>query len=301
MRDSSHVHATRGTMRCTFDGMRALAVCCCMVVASGALAETPGPRPRLVVNELQPLEVSADEAAAMGDAVVTWLSHRELFEVVGPRDLQTLVGAERQRELLGVCAQDSLACSLDLSKLLSARFVLSGQLAKVGSAYQLTLQMVDTQRSETVGRTSHLAGSLEALRQLVPWAAAEATGSPLPPPPSRALPITLLSVGGAAVLAGGVVGLLALSHQAQLNDELCPSGPDAAGRCTGVNLQGRAFYVAQQDALTVQKVLSVSLMGAGAVLLGLGVWLMPADDARTRVSLRLVPTPGGLAFAGGFW
>ena len=279
--------------------MRALKVWL-LLVGLPAFAAEPTEKPRLVVNEFQALEVSPQEAAALGDAVVTWLSHRGLFEVVGPRDVQTLVGTERQRALLGLCESDPLACSLDLSKVMSARFVLSGQLAKVGSAYQLSLQMVDTARSETAGRTSHLAGSLEALRALVPWAAAEATGSPLPPPPSRALPITLMSVGGSTILAGGVVGLLALSRQAQLNDELCPGGPDASGRCNGSGLQGRDFYVAQQDALTVQKVLAVGLMGAGAVMLGLGIWLLPPDDARTRVSLRLVPAPTGFAFAGGF-
>ncbi|MFZ5441134.1 MAG: hypothetical protein ACOZQL_14085 [Myxococcota bacterium] len=257
-------------------------------------------KPRLVVNELAAVGAAREEATAMTDAVVTYLAGRGVFDVVSPRDVQTLIGAERQKELLGACASDSLACSLDLSKVVAARFVLSGQLARVGSAYQLTLQMVDTERSQAAGRSSRLAGSLVALRELVPYAASEATGSPLPPPPSRALPITLIGTGGATLLAGGVVGLLALSKESQLNDELCPGGPLPDGRCQGVNLRPQEFYVAQQQGLTVQKGLSLGLMAAGAVMLGLGLWLMPPDDARTRISARVVPTADGFALVGSF-
>ena len=257
-------------------------------------------KPRLVVNELVGLRVSPEEAGAISDAVVTYLSGRGLFEVLGTRDIQTILGAERQKQLLGVCTQDSLACSADLSKLVSARFVLTGQLAKVGSAYQLTLQLVDTERAQTAGRSSKLAASLEAVRAVVPYAASEATGSPLPPPPSRVLPITLLAAGGATLLSGGVVGLLALSKETQLNDELCPGGVQPDGRCQGVNLRSHSFYVAQQQSLVMQKAIGIGLMAAGALMLGFGVWLLPPDDARTRITARLLPSLNGIVLTGGF-
>ncbi len=282
--------------------MRLAAVLTVLLALPAFAADAPEPekKPRLVVNDLTGLRVSTEEAQAITDAVVTYLSSRKLFEVLGGRDIQTILGAERQKALLGACEADSLACSSDLSKLLSARFVLSGQLAKVGSAYQLTLQLIDTERSATAGRSSKLANSLEEVRAQVPYAASEATGSPLPPPPSRVVPITLMAVGGATLLSGGVVGLLALSKETQLNDELCPGGVQANGRCDGVNLRDRTFYVAQQDSLVVQKIVSVSLMAAGAVMLGFGIWLLPPDDARTRISLRALPTTNGLVLTGGF-
>src|SRR5690349_16534296 len=74
-------------------------------------------KPRLVINDLIALRVAPEEAQAITDAVVTYLSARGIFEVLGTRDIQTLLGAERQRQLLGACGDDSLACSLDLSKL----------------------------------------------------------------------------------------------------------------------------------------------------------------------------------------
>lgn len=257
-------------------------------------------KPRLVVNDLVALRVAPEEAQAITDAVVTYLSARGLFEVLGTRDIQTILGAERQKQLLGACGDDNLACSVDLSKLVSARFVVSGQLAKVGSAYQLTLQLIDTERAQTAGRSSKLAGSLEAVRAVVPYAASEATGSPLPPPPSRVVPILLIATGGATLLSGGVVGLLALSKESQLNDELCPGGPANDSRCAGINLRDRTFYVEQEQALVIQKFVSVGLMAAGALMVGLGVWLLPPDDARTRITLRVLPSGTGLFFAGGF-
>lgn len=281
------------------------------LATSAAAAETPAAvpakpasasqKPRLVVNEFVAQTVSAEEAQAVGDAVVTYLAGRGFFEVLGPRDIQTLLGADRQRQLFGVCENDPMACGVDLSKLVAARFVLSGQLARVGSAYQLTLQMIDTEKSSTASRSSKLAGSLEAIRDLIPYAASEATGSPLPPAPSRVLPFTLLVVGAATLLSGGAVEVLALSRESQLNEELCPGGILPDGRCSGVSLRPREFYVTQQTSLTIQKAVGIGVMAAGAILIGLGVWLMPPDDARTRISLRLVPTPSGIAFAGGFW
>lgn len=275
-----------------------------MLLAGGAWAadasKEPEKKPRLVINELAALRVAPEEALALTDAVVTYLSGRGLFEVLSSRDIQTLLGVERQRQLAGACGADSVGCSVDLSKLVSARFVLTGQLAKVGTAYQLTLQLVDTERSQTSSRSSKIAGSLEAMRDLVPYAASEATGSPLPPPPSRVLPVTLIGVGGATLLSGGVVGLLALSREGQLNDELCPGGVPADQRCEGVGLRERDFYVEAQQDLVVQKVLSVGLMAAGAIMLGVGIVIMPPDDARARISARVVPVANGFALVGGF-
>jgi TolB-like protein len=273
-----------------------------LLAATPAAAEAPeaNKKPRLVVTDFVPAQVEPGEAQALTDAVATYLAQRGLFDVVSSRDLQTLLGAERQRQLLGACGDDGVACSADLSSLVQARFVLSGQLARVGSAWQLSLQMVDTAKGQAAARGSRLSGSLEALRAMVPYLASEATGSPLPPPPSRVLPITLIGVGSATALSGGVVGLLALSRQGQLQDELCPGGVQPDGRCDGVNLRPHEFYVEQQATLTAQKALSVGLMAGGAVLLGLGLWLMPPDDARTRLAVRVVPAGGGLALVGGF-
>ncbi len=255
--------------------------------------------PRLAVMDLAPQGATPEQAAAMTDALVQSLASRKLFQVISGRDLETLLGAERQKQLLGVCAANPADCATDLASATVARFVLSGQLSQVGSAFQLSLQMVDTEKNETVGRSARLANDLQTLRSVVPYAAAEATGSPLPPPPSRVVPISLMAVGGGTFIAGGVVGLLALSKQQLLNEELCPSMPSPGERCTGVNLHPRDFYVQRDAELSSQKALSVGLMVGGAAMMAAGALLMPPAE-RAALSAWVVPQPNGFALVGAF-
>ena len=270
-------------------------------VAAAAPSALPSTaKPRLTVLDVRPQDTTPQQAAAFTDGIVAALNQRGLFEVISQRDIETLLGTERQKQLMGLCDSDSSACAHDVSASLNSRFVLSGQLSKVGAVFQLTLQMVDTDKGAAVARSTRLAGSLEALRDLVPYAAAEATGMPLPPPPSRLLPISLMVLGGGAIVAGGVVGLLALSEQSQLNDELCPGGVIDGARCTGVNLRPRSFYVQKQGDLANREGLAIGLLAGGAVLAGLGYWLLPPTPKDGGVALRAVPTGSGFALVGGF-
>ncbi len=257
-------------------------------------------KPRLTVLEFRAQDVTPQQAAAFTDAVAGAVSSRGLFEVMSSREVETVLGSERQRQLAGVCDSDPSACLPDVASQLNSRFLLSGQLSKVGGVYQLSLQMLDTQKGGTVARSTRLSGSLEALRELVPYAAAEATGVPLPPPPSRVLPVSLMVAGGGAVVAGGVVGLLALSEQQQLNDELCPGGVVAGARCSGQSLRPRDFYLAKQGDLADRQALAVGLMAGGALLAAVGYWLLPPSP-KEGVALRLLPLGEGFALVGAFW
>lgn len=272
-----------------------------------AVAPAPKPviastqKPRLAVLNLQPQGVEPAQAAALSDAIVAALSERGLFDVVSMRDIETALGAERQKQLLGVCDATPDACGVSLGDSLAAPFVLSGQLSRVGTVFQLTLQTVDTTKGRAIGRSNRIAASLEELQKLVPYIAAEATGSPLPPPPSRVVPITLLTAGGVTVLAGAVFGVITLTQQQQLNDELCPGGVPPDGRCTGTALRERAFYLAQNDNLLRQKWVAAGLLAGGAVLTVLGFVFMPPAENQARLSAHVVPTLDGVAVVGGFW
>jgi hypothetical protein len=254
-------------------------------------------KPRLLVTDFSAQGVTAEEAQGFTSAVANALSQRGLFDIVSSRELETTLGAERQRQLLGVCESDPGACAHDLGQAITARFVLSGQLSKLGSAYQLSLQMVDTTKGVSVARSIRLARDIETLRSLVPYIAAEATGSPLPPPPSKVLPISLLAVGGAAVVTGAVLGMLALSRESVLNDELCPTGATALTRCSGVSLRPRDYYVQQNASIAMQKTGALALLAGGAVVAVLGVVFWPKD---TGPRLALLPSFNGFAVAGLF-
>lgn len=237
----------------------------------------------------------------MTDAVVAALSARGLFNVISSKDVETAIGAERQRQLLGVCEAQPDACGTAIGEGLSAPFVLSGQLSRIGSTYQLTLQTVDTTKGRSIGRSNRLSSSLDELQRIVPYAAAEATGVPLPPPPSRVVPIALLIAGGASFIAGSIAGIITLTQQQQLNDELCPGGVPSNGRCMGEGLRERDFYLAQDEVLRGQKWLAAGLLAGGVVLTVLGLVVMPPAESTGRLSAMLVPTLNGFALTGGFW
>ena len=264
-------------------------------------APPPGPdaKPRLLVTDLAAQGVPAEEAAAFTEALVQEFTARGLFDVRSSRDVAAFVSAERQRQMLGACLGAGGAaderCAGELGDTLGARYVLTGALSRVGSAHELSLQVLDTVRGRLVARSTRLARDVTTLRLLLPWAAAEASGSPLPPPKSRVLPYSLMAGGGAAFVAGGFWGLQALSRQRVLNDELCP-GED--GACEGTGLRPLAEYRAENDRIGRDKTVALGLMAVGAGLAAAGVWLLPPPEGGPRVAL--VPTSRGLGVAGVF-
>lgn len=250
-------------------------------------------RPKLAVLELNAgAGVEASLTGPFSEALTAEVEARGYFDVISSRDIQTLLGLERQKALLG-CADDAQSCMAELSGALGARFVMTGSLARLGDAWQLTLSTLDTQKAQPVGRSTRIAKDLEALRRALAGAVAEATGTPLPPPPSRALPITLMATGSAAALFGVVWGALALTQQAQLSATL-----DAGANQPGV-LATRSSYAQQVEALTTQKWVALGSLLAGAALVTTGALLWRADDAGSA-HVALVPFGAGAALVGVF-
>lgn len=279
-----------------------LVLACALLVAPSVLA-APAPaaatdtKPRLVVLELTAAGgVEPQLARALTEAVTGEVAARGFFSVVSSTDVQTLLGLERQRQLTG-CAEDSSSCATELAGALGARFVLSGTLARLGNAYQLTLQTLDATRAQPVGRATRFASGLEALRAQLTYAVAEATGTPLPPPPSRVVPYSLMAGGGLAVVGGGVIGLQALARQAALDREL------ENGLQQPESMRPRAYYTDESRAIGRQKTLSVVVLGAGAALAGVGLWLNPpavTPPAGPPAGVALVPGLGSVSLAGSF-
>ncbi len=243
-------------------------------------------KPKLAVLDVQPVGVEADQAVALGEAITQQLSRRGFFEVISSSDIRTLLGVERQRQLLG-CSDTN--CTAELSGALGARFILQSTLTRLGDSLQLSLQMLDSNKAQTVARSVRLASNVKQLAEVLPWALAEATATPLPPAPSKALPWTLIGVGAVAFAGGGVVAIDGFSRERALRAELDPS--------TGL-FKTRAVYVEEIEVIARNKAIGISLLAGGAALIGLGVILFPKDPGGG--SLALLPTGNGAMLAGGF-
>jgi hypothetical protein len=245
-------------------------------------------KPKLMVLELTPVPgVDAAMASTLTDAIATEVASRGFFEVVSTKDVQTLLGVERQRQLMG-CSEEG-RCLTELAGAIGTRFVLTGQLGKLGDAFQLTLETLDSHKEKPLGRSTHIASSPQVLRSQIAYMVAEATGTPLPQPPSHWLPYSVIGVGAAAVLAGGYFGVDGLSREGQVRSTI------QAGQQGQTPLASLAFYQHQEQSAAQEKTAALVLLGGGAAAVAAGLLLNPGDP---RGQIALVPVPNGLAFAG---
>ncbi len=270
-----------------------LSIALAVLISANPVSALDAQKPKLAVLELTPgAGVDKDVTGPLTEALTTEVGSRGFFQVISQKDIQTMLGMERQKQLLG-CSDESNSCLAELSGALGARFVLSGSVARLGDAYQLTLTTLDTQKAVPLARSTRLAKDLKALSQQIPAAAAEATATPLPPPPSRVVPYTLMGTGAASMVFGVVWGAVALGSQSQLEGEL------KAGATQGGILKGRADYEAQVGAIDRNKVIALSALIIGAGLLTTGILLNPSDSGG-GASIALVPTGTGAALVGAF-
>ncbi|MDP1828923.1 MAG: hypothetical protein Q8L48_37020 [Archangium sp.] len=242
-------------------------------------------RPKLILLTLTGSGVEPAQLESVTERLATTLQARGVFEVLSTKDVQTLLGLERQKQLLG-CSETSSSCIAELGGALGARFVLSGSLVKLGDAFQLTLSTLDAQRVQPVGRSVRLADSLAALMETLPWAVAEATALPAPPEPSRLLPALALGVGGAALVGGGILGIQALTQEASLQGELSNQGA----------LDARVDYERRAAQPAMMKSVALGTLIGGGVLIAVGALLWPRGVAGSGVAV--VPTGSGFALAG---
>ena len=276
-----------------------------LALAAGA-GPTPPPAPRaekpkLIVLDLAPGGgVDPSIASALTEAVTQEVADRAFFQVLSSKEVQTMLGFERQKQMAG-CSEET-NCLTELGGALGARFVMAGTVTKLGDAYQLSLQTLDSRRAQPVGRATRLANDIRALRQAVPYLVAEATGTPLPPPPSRILPYSLVGGGALALIAGGLVGVNAIAQEDAVNREL------ARGTVNGTIIEPLATYQRESEVIARKKTLSLVIGAVGAGLIAAGVYFNPPDDGvggrpgggggGGGVSVRLVPTDHGLALVG---
>ncbi|MHB8873479.1 MAG: hypothetical protein ACYC8T_07300 [Myxococcaceae bacterium] len=266
------------------------------VVASLLAAAPVAEKPKLIVLDLSAAGVDPRVGSALSEAVTAEAASRGIFQVVSSQDVQTLLGVERQKQMMGCGEGGSSSCLAELGGALGARFVMSGSVARLGPSFQLSLQTLDTKTLQPLGRSSRIAKDLAELREQIPWAVAEATGTPLPPPPSKLLPYSLIGGGGLLLVSGGIAGFNALTSEEVVSAEL------EHGRSNPAALRPAAEYETQEGIITRQKNQALVALTAGAALVGLGLYLMPPDvpPPPRGVSAVLVPSGNGVAVVGGF-
>jgi TolB-like protein len=235
--------------------------------------------------------VDATVATSVTESVTAEIAVRGYFDPMSSGEIATVLGVERQKQLMG-CGEDT--CMSELAGALGAPYVMSGSLVKLEGVFQLNLQVINSRKASTTGRSTKLAKDFESLRFQIPYAVAEACGTPLPPAPSRVLPYTMIGVGGAALIGGGVLGIVTLTNESVVRGELAADDNNHT-----VVLNPASTYAKRLDDIAVQKTISLTALIAGAVILGTGLFLIPpaAPEAGVKVALVPVALPGGAGAA----
>ena len=263
------------------------------VILAALLAADAG-KPKILVLDVQATG-GADVALAesLTQAVISETRGKGFYEVLSSRDIATMLSVDRQKQLLG-CTEES-HCMTELGGALNARYVLAGNVSRFGDALQLNLQLFDNQKGQVMRRATRLAKTDTDLRLQTIYAVAEATGAPLPPPPSKILPASLIGVGSAAVLFGAVLGIVTLTSEATMSSEL------QQGQMFPQVLKSHDYYAQERSKHGVQRTVSLISMLAGAVLVAGGAWLWPPDVvASSSLKVAMAFSLNGFALTGSF-
>lgn len=187
-------------------------------------------------------EVDRSSLATLTSLVTIALSESGRFEVVSSSDVREVIALEAERQAMG-CESDA-SCLAEVAGAIGARFVVFGQLGKLGSLYVLTLNLFDSDAATAASRVVTKGETLESLAEQVDDAVrklvhqgpkdapaagkhkalvldlkpasgevAPATGAAAAPPPDQgSFPWLLVTgssaagLGVAALIIGGVLG-----------------------------------------------------------------------------------------------
>ena len=176
--------------------------CLALMAALLVLPAAPqGKGPSLAVLNLEhKTGVTADTAELLTQNLTTTLSSQGRFgRVIGTKEIEAVIGFEKQRQLM---ACDSQSCIAELAGSMGVDYVLTGSLGKLGSKYLFNATLVNTHSAEVEGRVSKtISGNdegalLEAVEAVVAEllrgtsaaGAAPVAVAPLPPPAKPAEP-----------------------------------------------------------------------------------------------------------------
>jgi len=216
---------------------------------------------------------------------------RELT-VTTERDVQQLLGLERQKQLLG-CAEDAMSCAAELAGALGVDGLLSGAVTRTPTGYLLNIKVTKAKDgSEWASASEILTSEGQLLDKLDPIAARfvrELNGKTGRGSTGRIVMFSAAGVGLALTVTGAVLFGMAKSEAALLRSD----SPQSSLELQGTASRGNMFQTAGVLLMTI---------GIPTVTTFLILALAnPGGDGRTAL---LTPTffPGGagVAFLGAF-
>jgi hypothetical protein len=111
-------------------------------------------------------EAAAEVAPGVASLLASRLAESPQLKVLTQRDIEAILGAERQRQLMGKGACSQVACLEELSSITGARYMITGRLDRFGDKYLLTVSLLDTARGRSLAKPRAEAASPDELPQI---------------------------------------------------------------------------------------------------------------------------------------
>ncbi len=238
--------------------------------------------PRLVFLGLRAGSgVSRSVAQSVSQYAQTELSALGVYTVVGLDDINSLLGLEQRKELLG--CKDNGSCVAELAGALGVDRALSGELSRIGNSVLVSMTLLDVGRARVIARVGQrveAAGSLEPVLDTVKpllTQLALADGRPVAPGLVSALEWVALARGELDLRAGaGALSAGVLAQGSLLGAQALLVGPTRGSLPVGLRLEARLSPKLGKSALR-------PYLTAGAAIFSSGVALRGSIGAEVRI------------------
>jgi TolB-like protein len=139
--------------------MRRLAFAALLAAAPLLVSAAPK-KPGLAVMDIRSVQgVPAGTATLITDVVVTEVSGTRRFEVVSSADISSLLGLEKQKQLLQ-CGEDS-SCLAELGGALGVDYLLTGTVGLLGSRLRISMVVQNVKKAKVVARQARFCDANE--------------------------------------------------------------------------------------------------------------------------------------------
>ncbi|MBM4783704.1 MAG: hypothetical protein GQE15_39045 [Archangiaceae bacterium] len=206
------------------------------------------------------------------------------FQVVTSRDVASILGLERQKQLLG-CTDDG--CAVELGNALGAAGLVNASVAHLGGGFRATFRVISSTDGHALAQASAEGDDEAAFLKSLTLAAASVAREFGYAPPANAL--LWLSTGAAVVLAAGsAIAFVVAKLQLDALDRELASFRMVTTRAENLALGGRAAEIVGWT--------------AGGLAVGAGVAAIVAGLSGRAPAVAVVPsTSGAIVSYGGSW
>jgi TolB-like protein len=265
------------------------------IASLSVTAASPSVGAKVAVPGVRAQGLPEGTASVLTEVMVSEASRTGGFQIFSQSDLESMLGFERQKTLLG-CTEES--CLSEIGAALGVDYLLIAQVGRIGTQYRTDLRLIDAKKAVAVAREGAfcpanedaLAATVQRLTHQVFQDAGGGTSTAASQGSPRTVPLIVLGSAGVLLAGGAVSGILALGDYNTLSSQKQSLSASSYA----------AAYAQTQPGMKTKAMLADVLFAAGIVTAGVGGYLLFFGHSEATVSLSAGPQGAGLVVQGHF-